>query len=124
MIHLEYAEYTAAMLVAEEYRKKIMADYNRGERIICRSIDTDDVIEVTGIHKWRWDLNDYFLGEVIPLTDKDAAVWPRLRIMVRNESGAQWSGPYEFMGVDIDDQFVCPSGHWNFARLCTKEEGL
>jgi len=74
MIHLEYAEYTAAMLVAEEYRKKIMADYNRGERIICRSIDTDDVIEVTGIHKWRWDMNDYFLGEVIPLTDEDAAV--------------------------------------------------
>ncbi len=122
MIHLEYAEYTAAMLVAEEYRKKIMADYNRGERIICRSIDTDDVIEVTGIHKWRWDLNDYFLGEVIPLTDKDAAVWPRLRIMVRDDSSAPWHGPYEFMGVNIDDQFVCPSCHWNFARRCTKEE--
>ena len=32
-----------------------------------------------------------------PLTDHDACVWPRLRVMVRDESNRDWRGPFEYV---------------------------
>ena len=122
---MTYEEYKEAMKEVAYYRKEIIEAYKSGERVICRSsIDTGRFIEVTGSHHFRWDINDYFLGDAIPLTDKDAAVWPRMKIMVRDFSDEEWQGPFDFLGVDDNGDYLCPDTLWKFARRCTKEEGL
>jgi hypothetical protein len=64
-----------------------------------------------------------------PLTDEDACVWPRLLVMVRDESDRDWRGPFEY--VCKED---CNSEHpyvvrgqegrhaWKQARRATPEE--
>jgi len=81
-----HEEYTAAIKVVESYRKEMLAAYNRGEKIICRRRKTSGVLEVEVCQFWLWDNYDYFLGDAIPLTDKEAVIWPRLKIMVRDDS--------------------------------------
>ncbi len=118
-----HEKYKEANLVVEAYRKEVQDAYNRGDRILCRSsIDTGGFIEVIGSPHLRWDINDYFLGKEIPLTDEDAVIWPRLKIMVRDDSRRPWHGPFDFLGVDTHGKYVCPVSSWKFARRCTDKE--
>jgi len=117
-----HEEYTAAIKVVESYRKEMLAAYNRGEKIICRRRKTSGVLEVEVCQFWLWDNYDYFLGDAIPLTDKEAVIWPRLKIMVRDDSRRPWHGPFDFLGVDTHGKYVCPVSRWKFARRCTDKE--
>jgi len=60
--------------------------------------------------------------EAKPLTDQDADVWPRLKIMVRDHSTAEWQGPFDFLGVADNEEYLCPITSWSLARRCTDKE--
>jgi len=45
-----------------------------------------------------------------PLTDRDACVWPRLLVMVRDEESKPWRGPVEFHGI-------CPGSGFPFSVM-------
>lgn len=64
-----------------------------------------------------------------PLTDKDACVWPRRWVMVRDNEGQPWFGPYPYQGKDDAAPFpfaVSVGKHsdrlWKQARRATTEE--
>ena len=64
-----------------------------------------------------------------PLTDQDACVWPRLRVMVRDHESKPWLGPYRYQGKSDDSAFpfIADSGLdvdrvWKQARRATPEE--
>ena len=40
-----------------------------------------------------------------PLTDKDACVWPRLLVMVRDDDKQEWKGPVCYFGKDDDSDW-------------------
>jgi hypothetical protein len=64
-----------------------------------------------------------------PLTDEDACVWPRLLVMVRDESNRDWRGPFEYVcKEDSNSEYshvVRGQGGrhaWKQARRATPEE--
>ena len=65
-----------------------------------------------------------------PLTDQDACVWPRLKVMVRDNESQSWCGPYLYQGKNDDGAkypFAVNSGKggdrvWNQARRATPAE--
>ena len=70
----------------------------------------------------------YIVPIDLPLTDQDACVWPRLLVMVRNEEGKPWHGPYRYLGKTDDEElpYVINGGSddyiWSQARPATPEE--
>ena len=64
-----------------------------------------------------------------PLTDRDACVWPRILVMVRDHESKPWLGPYRYKGKDDGSAFpfIADSGLdvdrvWKQARRATPEE--
>ena len=62
-----------------------------------------------------------------PLTDQDAAVWPRLLVMVRDEDRHLWIGPYKYLGKTDASYSIDPNNggcatDWKQARRATPEE--
>jgi len=65
-----------------------------------------------------------------PLTDQDACVWPRLKVMVRDKDDRPWEGPLELQGVSKNGSFRYPTNdpkngiceYYRFARRATPEE--
>ena len=71
------------------------------------------------------------LVEVEPeLTDKDACVWPRMLVMVRDSNEGPWAGPYRYLGrhIKYSYPFIVESIDggisycWKQARPATAEE--
>ena len=62
------------------------------------------------------------------LTDKDACVWPRLLVMVRDRDSGPWQGPVHFVAkTDCELCFVTEHDRrgvvcWRYARRATAEE--
>ena len=122
---MTYEEYKEAVKAVESYRKEVQETHNRGERLLYQleiNGSVSDATRIQGDAYWTWGINDYFLGDVIPLTDEDAVIWPRLKIMVRDDSRRPWHGPFDFLGVDTHGKYVCPVSSWKFARRCTDKE--
>lgn len=62
-----------------------------------------------------------------PLTDRDAAQWPRLLVMVRSDDLAPWEGPYAYLGKTESFYAVDSLGKtvfvlWAQARRATPAE--
>ena len=125
---MTYEEYVVAMKEADDHRTAVEAAHHRGEPIEYKVIGSEQTISTkTGFclennPTWSWDIHYYRVQKPKPLTDQDAAVWPRLKVMVRDYSTSKWAGPFDFLGVDDDEEYLCPNTRWNFARRCTKEE--
>jgi hypothetical protein len=64
-----------------------------------------------------------------PLTDRDACVWPRLLVMVRDADGDDWQGPLFLLSVNdsswpfgVACKYKIWGGGWKQARRATPEE--
>jgi hypothetical protein len=64
-----------------------------------------------------------------PLTDRDACVWPRLLVMVRDADGDDWQGPLFLLSVNdsswpfgVACKYKIWGGGWKQARRATPAE--
>ena len=86
---MTYEEYVAAMQIFEAYRKafyshvkEVEAAQNRGEPIESKAIyEPEENFRVSTELILCWSSHYYRVQETKPLTDKDAAVWPRMEVI-------------------------------------------